>query len=276
MLRSILVCLGGAFFSKGALDLALRWAKRFHAAVTGLTVLDRSHVVSHVAIPAVGMPYNIRCEGPLLEEAERRIEDYADHFRRACRDAEVEFALVRDEGRPCQILLQEALRHDLIVMGREGHWGTPENPRETLHRVLRHAPCPTVVVPGDTPASGVTLIAWDASRPAARALQSFVAMGLEAEGTVWVLCIHDTSPEVAEDLAGRACDFLAHHGVQAAPRPMVSDAPAATVILREAERLGAGLVVMGAHGHARVVELLVGSVTARVLRDTRVPLFLTH
>lgn len=42
-------------------------------------------------------------------------------------------------------------------------------------------------------------------------------------------------------------------------------------ILREAERLKAGLIVMGARGKDAMAEMLLGSTTAQVVRETRVP-----
>lgn len=45
----------------------------------------------------------------------------------------------------------------------------------------------------------------------------------------------------------------------------------AETILREAERVGAGMIVLGSHGHGRLVTLLVGSVAEGVLRGAKVP-----
>jgi nucleotide-binding universal stress UspA family protein len=40
--------------------------------------------------------------------------------------------------------------------------------------------------------------------------------------------------------------------------------------------LGADLLVMGAYGHARVRELILGGVTRTMLEEMTVPLFLSH
>jgi nucleotide-binding universal stress UspA family protein len=45
-------------------------------------------------------------------------------------------------------------------------------------------------------------------------------------------------------------------------------------ILEEAERSGAGLVILGSHGHGAFFNLLVGSVAEGVLRHARVPVVL--
>jgi len=47
--------------------------------------------------------------------------------------------------------------------------------------------------------------------------------------------------------------------------------PYAETILREADRLGADVVVIGSHAHGRLHALFVGSVAAQVLRGAKVP-----
>jgi nucleotide-binding universal stress UspA family protein len=45
-------------------------------------------------------------------------------------------------------------------------------------------------------------------------------------------------------------------------------------LIAEAERLSAGLIVLGSHGHGAVYDLLVGSVAEGVVRRSRVPVLL--
>lgn len=47
--------------------------------------------------------------------------------------------------------------------------------------------------------------------------------------------------------------------------------PTADKILREADVQGAGIVVMGSHGHGALHHLLVGSVTAGVIKEAKCP-----
>lgn len=48
----------------------------------------------------------------------------------------------------------------------------------------------------------------------------------------------------------------------------------ARCILKEAERVGADLIIMGTHGHGAMFDLIVGSVGHGVLRDTPLPVLL--
>ena len=64
-------------------------------------------------------------------------------------------------------------------------------------------------------------------------------------------------------------------GVNVLPLLVRSDSPRGNPvpkIVEELDRLAPDLVVMGSHGHGRLYELLVGSVTAAVVRRARRPI----
>lgn len=48
----------------------------------------------------------------------------------------------------------------------------------------------------------------------------------------------------------------------------------AQVVLREASRLEAGLIVIGSHGHGAVYDLLIGSVSEQLIRTSSLPLLM--
>ena len=73
--------------------------------------------------------------------------------------------------------------------------------------------------------------------------------------------------------------WLGRHGIAAAPRPGGHRAGAGDVgeaLLSAAADLDAGLLVMGGYGHARYRELVLGGVTATVLRAPTLPVLLAH
>jgi nucleotide-binding universal stress UspA family protein len=73
-----------------------------------------------------------------------------------------------------------------------------------------------------------------------------------------------------EDLIGR----LAKDGAQATATVRVGNA--VDEILRHADENGVDLIVMGTHGRSGLVHLLVGSVTERVVRASKVPVLTTR
>ena len=60
--------------------------------------------------------------------------------------------------------------------------------------------------------------------------------------------------------------------------PLLVQGPTAATLLKEADRLQADMIIVGSHGHGAVHHLLVGSVTADVLKKARCPVLVvpTH
>jgi nucleotide-binding universal stress UspA family protein len=76
--------------------------------------------------------------------------------------------------------------------------------------------------------------------------------------------------------AGRAVEFLGHHGIRAVARPVASQAPPADAILEQVRALDPRLLVMGAHGQSRWREIVFGSTTRALLKTSPAPVFLSH
>jgi nucleotide-binding universal stress UspA family protein len=55
-----------------------------------------------------------------------------------------------------------------------------------------------------------------------------------------------------------------------------ADESVGDILLRMAGDADAGLLVMGAYGHSRLSEFILGGVTRTVLRDTKCPVFISH
>ncbi len=70
---------------------------------------------------------------------------------------------------------------------------------------------------------------------------------------------------------------LARHGVKAQiERTVSADVPIGEVLLSRAADLGADLLVMGAYGHSRMRELLLGGATRSILASMTIPVLMSH
>lgn len=167
--------------------------------------------------------------------------------------------------------------HDLVVMGQS----TPDGPVNGLRpgEVALAAGRPALVVPytGEFPEFGHRiLVAWNGSRESARAL--FDAQFLiDTAEAVTVLEI-DPSDETNPDLrASHVVAALRRRGVTAKAETTVSDGiPVADVILSMAADLTADLIVMGAWGHSRFRELVLGGASRGILEEMTVPVLMSH
>ena len=282
MLGSILVGLDGSAQGAGAAELAIRWSRRTGAAAVGLGIVDEPGIRAVEPYrPVGGVPHRdpvlyLGYEAQLAD-ARRRIEESLEEFARRCGAAGVTHGRLSRLGTPHRLILEGVPGYDLIVLGQQARFrfAARDEPDETIAQVLRGSPRPVVVVPRSLAEDGPVLVAYDGSFQAARALAAFEATGLGATVPVHVVSVA-AAPEAAMRHAERALQYLRFHGIEATPHPLTSADPPAKQILGEAQRLGAGLLVMGAYGQPTVREFFLGSVTRSVLEDTAVTVFCAH
>jgi nucleotide-binding universal stress UspA family protein len=277
MLRSILIGLDGSVFGSAAVELGIRWSRRFDALLVGIGIVDEPTICrpEPVAIGAGG--YKLERDQELLVDAHRRVEDILEQFVRRCDEQGVKCRVLHDIGLPYTPILKESRQYDLIMLGQQTffHFETQDWPDETLRQVLRYASRPVVTAPDMPPAEGCVLVAYDGSLQADRALQAFRALGLHGGDLVHVLSI-DPDRAVAARLAEQAVEFLKLHDIEAVACPLSPDYSVSKMILSQARELQARLLVMGAYGRSMWREYVFGSTTSDILGASQSPLFLCH
>ena len=159
---------------------------------------------------------------------------------------------------------------ELIVIG---HTGT-EHQREMsvigsqVESVIRtlHAPIAVVQPPFIEPKD--VLFAYDGSDTAKKVLDLVLKTDLLRNRKCHLLHVGDdtkdvlTKAEVRLENAGFAVEKVVRKG------------EVATVILEYSDEMDCGLLLMGAYGHSRIRQFLVGSNTTKILQHTKIPLVL--
>ncbi len=169
---------------------------------------------------------------------------------------------------------------DLFIMGQRNPSGSMFA-EELVTSVVLASGRPALVVPyvGIRPMLGENvLIAWDGGRAASRAIGDAMPL-LERARQVTVVTVRTHSDEgVGEHLAGaRLAAWLLQHRVEIQlVRHDAPDIPTGQWLLSQAADLGSDLIVMGAYGHARMRELVLGGVTQAMLKTMTVPVFMSH
>lgn len=122
------------------------------------------------------------------------------------------------------------------------------------------------------------LVAWSGTREAARAMQDAMPL-LTRAAAVDVFLAHGAGEDDVDGAKerDRLQRYLLAHGVEAQFHTEPAHARSAGVaILATAQALRSDLLVMGAYGHARLQELLLGGATAHVLRHMHLPVLMSH
>jgi len=134
---------------------------------------------------------------------------------------------------------------------------------------------PLLMIPASLPERlGSSLaIAWDGTLGAARATGAALPLLRRAE-TVTILT---ADMEKAGTKPSALADYLAEHGISARTWAFLPDEGAlGERLLGETEAAGADMLVMGAYGHSRLREMVLGGVTQSVTAKATIPVFMAH
>lgn len=122
----------------------------------------------------------------------------------------------------------------------------------------------------------IVTVAWDGSRAAARALADALPFCSLAK-TVRVAWVSGDNDKTMSGSAADICRNLACHGIEAEAVDIPADGRnAGTALLADCKASGTDLLVMGAYGHSRAREFVLGGATRSVLASPELPIILSH
>ena len=277
-LRDIVVHVDESPRAAARIELACAIAARHGARLTGVFVTPLS--------PAFDPEVAERAFREFLAsvaERERAAAAAAEAaFRRRAEAAGVAAEWRALRGDPATLLAVSARYADLAVLGQTPPDGPiPAGSEAMPERVLIGGGGPALIVPhyGAFATAGErALVAWDASATAARAVRDALPL-LATAAQVTVLAVNpDTSRARHGDAPGSDIALhLARHGVKVETAITYSEeVGVGDMVLSRAADLGVDLIVMGAYGHARLREVLLGGVTRHVLAHMTAPVLMSH
>jgi len=150
----------------------------------------------------------------------------------------------------------------------------------TAERVLFGSGRPVIVFPEQGQPIGPTLsrvaIAWDGTRPAARAVSDALPL-LKSAGEVRVVTVVDEKPAAESGIAVDLVRHLARHDVSATVDEVKFEGDSIGKALSSyVAHQRIDLLVMGAFGHSRTREFILGGATRSMLDKPPIPLLMAH
>ena len=272
-IRNILVQVDRDVRNSVRITLAVNLAERHGAHLIGL--------FTYAGLP-VNFPY---AEGLVTREVLQRYEDMTHEtagtlraeFERRAGGAGLshEWRMEEEDGPP--ILATQARYADFVVVSQALH-GSSAGGRsyDLAEEVVVTSGSPTIVVPyAGTFDNAIerVVIAWNGSRESSRAVRDAMPI-LKAADEVTVFSVnsdHDHRP------GAEISDHLARHGVKTEVRHTIaSNIDVGDAILNAVSDHAADLLVMGAYGHTRLREFVLGGATRYMLRHMTAPTLLSH
>ncbi|AZL58909.1 universal stress protein [Tabrizicola piscis] len=121
------------------------------------------------------------------------------------------------------------------------------------------------------------VVAWNQSREALVATRRAMPFLRRAEAVSIVVIDPPTHGPERSDPGGLLCQMLVRHGVRAEVTVLARTLPRVSdVLARHLRDTNADLLVMGAYGHSRFREAILGGATRDMLEKAEVPVLLAH
>jgi nucleotide-binding universal stress UspA family protein len=276
MFKRILVPTDGSEAAVVAMRFAIALARKHHATLLGLHVVDikrlEGPLLRDLAASLGTAPY-VNYQGSIAMILDERGQAALTVLQEACESAGVSCETSLVTGIVPRAIVENSELADLIVMGRGGeHAQWLEGlVGATTEAVIRRATRPVLVTGTETPGSSRFLVAYDGSRHAREALRAAVAIAAAWHMPFHLLVVGD---DQARSVLDEARKYVQTHEVDVQYELRQGD-PGET-ILNYAREIQADLMVMGAYGHSKVREMVVGSTTTTVINHSPCPVLLTR
>jgi nucleotide-binding universal stress UspA family protein len=258
-------------------ELAARLAKAFDAHLTGICSLTETAMLRS----AVQNPF-IRIEAEKAEEliAEESEEATAAEktFEAVADKVDVPHSWLTGEGEAADLIVHASRVQDLAVVEQTRDpsdllWGPAVQ--------IALSGYPVLIVPrswGSPEFGRRAVIAWNGTAQASAAVRKAIPLLKRAEHvSVLIGESNATFPATMRMAPLDLLTYLRHHGVTG--EVIVDKTPdegAGEVILKAAAAGKADLLVMGAFGHSRFREWVLGGATRHVLENMTIPVFMAH
>jgi nucleotide-binding universal stress UspA family protein len=284
MYRSILLAVDSSHYSEVCTRYALEYARFLQAKVTILNVLDRKEfaIIYPYYYPSADFPpvFDEAAfeNNELYEKQKKRANELLTRIEDECRKMDVKYSCILREGVVPDAILEEAQCCDLVFLGKRGA-GAEYNTGllgSNLESVVRRCNLPIIVTPKSYRNLQKVLICYDGSEFAIKALRAashLYESNHEACISMTLLVVHPSEEE------GRKILQKAEQYLDAFPFKkdfIQKSGDPVQQILSTVEREDIDLIAMGAYGHSRIRELVLGSITESLLRQLKRAVMLHH
>jgi len=275
-IKNMLVHLDNSGTCAQRVEAAVDLARRYGARLSGLFVVPDYFIPSYVEAQ-ISADIIAEINEQAIERAKLTLEEISSQVEKTGYGIDMQI----EEGNMIGILGEYARYTDLLVLGQS----QPQDPDNVSAELADHvvieggAPCLVIPYIGVQPTLGKrVLVAWNESREAARALRDALPLLVEADQVTVLLVKHHSHNEDHTAMQEKTMlAYLADHGIVAETSLCVDDhGDPGNAILARASDGDIDLIVMGAYGHSRLRELVLGGATRHLLKEMTVPVFISH
>ena len=278
MIKNILVPLDGSDHSRSALEYALWMAAKFGGTLFGQHVIDTISIEGtffHDISGSLGFEPYLDFSTKMREVLEERGKAILDEFSQRCGQKGIRHETFLDMGIIPNEICERAKVADLVVLG---HRGINEGFSTgllggTAEIVTRKSPRPVFVSTKTFKELERPLLAYDGSQRASSAMESAAEFCSQLRLPLTVLYI-PKDETIGEKVLQSARSYLSSYGIEA--RYELARGYPEQKIVDYLVNFNYDLLFIGAYGHRRIIEMVLGGTTEYVLRKSPCPVFLNR
>ena len=277
MIKTILVGIDGSEHARTATGYALWLGQRFGATVIGLHVVDIVAIEGsffHDISGSLGfepyLDFSSKMRDVLNERGKALLQGFSDEAAKV----NVRSDIVLSTGVVANEIAEQARTADLVVIG---HRGVNEKFStgllgSTAESVTRKCPRPVLISAADFRVVTHPVLAYDGSQRAAAAMHAAAEFCTSLSLPLTVLTVAKDA-ESGDRTISDARKYLASYSLECTYTVQTGNAPEQIVAFL---KQGCDLLFIGAYGHSRIIEMVLGSTTEYVLRNASCPVFLNR
>jgi len=269
MFKTILVPIDSSDTSLVAVDYAIDLSRSFNSEIVGISIVDIKKLAGpfmrDLGTSIGGMvPY-----ADFQQKVRQFLEDTAraalDELEGKCNSANISCTRTIKEGIVSKEIVESAKRCDIISMGMSGEHAFWRDALlgSNLEAVVRQTHKPVMVTPGKYKKITKILVAYDASSFSTKALIASAEIAQQMKLPLTVITVSDDK-KAGEDILSQVDKNLKDCNITY--DKTLKDGETVSVILDFCKEGSYDLLAMGAYGHSKIRELIIGNTTVQIMR----------
>ncbi|HUO06227.1 MAG TPA: universal stress protein [Candidatus Binataceae bacterium] len=278
MIKKILIGIDSSEYSRNAQAYAFYFARRFGASLIGLHVVDVVSIEGsffHDISGSLGLEPYLDFSSKMREALTERGRMVLGNFAASAKHENIPAETVLDMGIVANQICDRARGADLVMIG---HRGVNEKFStgllgSTAESVARKCPRPLFIAPMGFKEIERPVLAYDGSERASQAMRAAAEFSSNTGIQLTVITVA-RDLKLGEKTIAEARAYFEPYS----PTPVFKliQGHANEEIVRFLKEHDAGVLFIGAYGHSRIIEMVLGSTTEYVLRNSPCPVFLSR
>lgn len=277
MIKRILVGVAGTPAMPAKVKHTVDLAKLHGAEISILSVVDVARLSALGPVPLGAGKYAQDLREGRIARSHELDENAIAAFESACGEANVPVEVIRQEEDPIVAVTSAWRYHDLCILGARGWFdhGVVEDPQNALLKLITSGVRPVLAITENIRPIRKALIAYNGSLESAKTMKQFIQMALWPDLELHVVCAgKPKSGEDAKVVLEEAANYCRAYG----HKPVVdhTEGDAQDVLLSYAKAMAADIIVLGSSYRKMLLQKRFGKNALGLIKNSEIPLFLSH